>query len=189
MSVTQPTLMRRPGSAPTCPASSAPSFCSSTANRRRRSTSRRPPIVPWPIAWAADRSCSGPSTSAATSHWATSTWCPRPTHFSACGIRLALARPSLLRDQLAAICRLAVDRPVSVMFPMVTHVAEVVAARAQLSEAAALVGTGPCGATGRHHDRGSGGRAQGVGIHSARRLRQHRHQRPDPVHAGGRPRQ
>jgi multiphosphoryl transfer protein len=57
------------------------------------------------------------------------------------GIRLALARPALLRDQLAAICRLAVDRPVSVMFPMVTHVAEVVAARAQLSEAAALVGT------------------------------------------------
>jgi phosphoenolpyruvate-protein kinase (PTS system EI component) len=57
------------------------------------------------------------------------------------GIRLALARPSLLRDQLAAICRLAVDRPVSVMFPMVTHVAEVVAARALLSEAAALVGT------------------------------------------------
>ncbi len=56
------------------------------------------------------------------------------------GIRLALARPSLLRDQLAAICRVAVDRPVGVMFPMVTHVAEVRAARALLAEAAALVG-------------------------------------------------
>ena len=56
------------------------------------------------------------------------------------GIRLALARPTLLRDQLAAICRVAVDRPVSVMFPMVTQVAEVRAARALLAEAAALVG-------------------------------------------------
>ena len=57
------------------------------------------------------------------------------------GIRLALARPTLLRDQLAAICRVAVDHPVRVMFPMVTHVAEVRAARALLAEAAALVGT------------------------------------------------
>jgi phosphoenolpyruvate-protein phosphotransferase/dihydroxyacetone kinase phosphotransfer subunit len=56
------------------------------------------------------------------------------------GIRLALARPEILRDQLSAICRVAHDLPVSVMFPMVTHVDEVHAARALLAEAAALAG-------------------------------------------------
>jgi phosphocarrier protein FPr len=45
------------------------------------------------------------------------------------GLRLALARPQLLRDQLTALCRVAAEHPVSVMFPMVTHLAEVLAAR------------------------------------------------------------
>jgi phosphocarrier protein FPr len=52
------------------------------------------------------------------------------------GIRLALARPDLLRDQLAAICRVAADHPVSVMFPMVTQLDEVRAARRILEEVA-----------------------------------------------------
>jgi phosphocarrier protein FPr len=45
------------------------------------------------------------------------------------GLRLALARPQLLRDQLTALCRVAAEHPVSVMFPMVTHLAELLAAR------------------------------------------------------------
>jgi phosphocarrier protein FPr len=50
------------------------------------------------------------------------------------GLRLALARPELLRDQLAAISRVALDHPVSVMFPMVSHVDELLAARRLLDE-------------------------------------------------------
>lgn len=40
------------------------------------------------------------------------------------GIRLSLDRPELLRDQLVAVCRVARQAPISVMFPMVTTVAE-----------------------------------------------------------------
>ena len=56
------------------------------------------------------------------------------------GIRLALARPDLLRDQLVAICRVAADRPVSVMFPMVSGVDELHEARSLLHEAAHIAG-------------------------------------------------
>lgn len=56
------------------------------------------------------------------------------------GIRLALAQPDLLLDQLVAICRVAADFPVSVMFPMVGHVDELLAARAVLDDAAAVDG-------------------------------------------------
>ncbi|MGW4249843.1 phosphoenolpyruvate--protein phosphotransferase, partial [Nocardia sp. NPDC004722] len=52
------------------------------------------------------------------------------------GIRLALARPQLLRDQLTAICRVAADHTVSVMFPMVTQLSELLAARQILDEVA-----------------------------------------------------
>ncbi|MVU77609.1 phosphoenolpyruvate--protein phosphotransferase [Nocardia sp. ET3-3] len=52
------------------------------------------------------------------------------------GIRLALARPQLLRDQLTAICRVAADHPVSVMFPMITRLDELSAARRILDEVA-----------------------------------------------------
>jgi multiphosphoryl transfer protein len=58
------------------------------------------------------------------------------------GIRLALARPGLLRDQLQAICRVAAgDLPVSVMFPMVSTVSELHEARALLDKAALLGGS------------------------------------------------
>ncbi|WP_170313684.1 phosphoenolpyruvate--protein phosphotransferase [Phytoactinopolyspora halophila] len=50
------------------------------------------------------------------------------------GLRLALARPELLRDQLRALCRVAVDHPVSIMFPMVSQVDEVLAARRILDD-------------------------------------------------------
>jgi phosphoenolpyruvate-protein phosphotransferase/dihydroxyacetone kinase phosphotransfer subunit len=58
------------------------------------------------------------------------------------GIRLALARPELLRDQLAAIVRTAHQTPVSVMFPMVTTADEVAAARGLLTDAIDREGKG-----------------------------------------------
>jgi multiphosphoryl transfer protein len=50
------------------------------------------------------------------------------------GLRLSLLRPELLRDQLRAIVRVARETPVSVMFPMVSTVTELVAARRLLDE-------------------------------------------------------
>ncbi|QIS15333.1 phosphoenolpyruvate--protein phosphotransferase [Nocardia arthritidis] len=52
------------------------------------------------------------------------------------GIRLALAHPDLLRDQLRAVAAVAADHPVSVMFPMVTGLDELQAARKILNEVA-----------------------------------------------------
>jgi phosphocarrier protein FPr len=58
------------------------------------------------------------------------------------GIRLALARPEVLADQLEAIVRVAHDHPVDVMFPMVAGVDELVAARRALDGAVEGVGRG-----------------------------------------------
>jgi phosphocarrier protein FPr len=58
------------------------------------------------------------------------------------GIRLALAHPHLLADQLRAVVRVAHDHPVDVMFPMVTGVDELAAARTALDDAVAAVGRG-----------------------------------------------
>jgi multiphosphoryl transfer protein len=52
------------------------------------------------------------------------------------GLRFALERPSLLNDQLVAICRAARRVPTSVMFPMVTTASELRAAREALERAA-----------------------------------------------------
>ena len=52
------------------------------------------------------------------------------------GIRLSLDRGDLLRDQLAALCRVARRAPISVMFPMVSKLAELQEAREVLSAAA-----------------------------------------------------
>jgi multiphosphoryl transfer protein len=57
------------------------------------------------------------------------------------GIRLSLLRRELLRAQLIAICRVARDGPVSVMFPLVSTVDELTAALDLLDEA--IVATGP----------------------------------------------
>ena len=58
------------------------------------------------------------------------------------GIRLALARPRLLADQLLAIVRTAHDFPVSVMFPMVSTLDEVFQVRRFVDEAIKLAGRG-----------------------------------------------
>lgn len=52
------------------------------------------------------------------------------------GIRLALAHPHLLREQLSAVVRVAADHPIGVMFPMVTDVREIDAGRRMLEEVA-----------------------------------------------------
>ena len=58
------------------------------------------------------------------------------------GVRLSLAHPRLLAQQLTAIVRVAHDGPTSVMFPMVSTLDELVAARRMLDDAIELVGRG-----------------------------------------------
>ncbi|MHA6795152.1 phosphoenolpyruvate--protein phosphotransferase [Pseudonocardia bannensis] len=58
------------------------------------------------------------------------------------GIRLGLARPALLADQLLAAVRVAHDAPVSLMFPMVSTLDELLAARRMLDDAIAREGRG-----------------------------------------------
>ena len=56
------------------------------------------------------------------------------------GIRLSLHHPQLLADQLLAMARVAHETPVSVMFPMVSTLDELFAARQLLDEAVAATG-------------------------------------------------
>jgi phosphocarrier protein FPr len=58
------------------------------------------------------------------------------------GIRLSLRRPELLLDQLRAIVRVAHERSVDVMFPMVSTVGELLAARRVLEDAIQAEGRG-----------------------------------------------
>jgi phosphocarrier protein FPr len=51
------------------------------------------------------------------------------------GIRLGLARPELLLSQLRALCRVARDHPVRIMFPMIATLDELAAARAAVERA------------------------------------------------------
>jgi phosphoenolpyruvate-protein phosphotransferase/dihydroxyacetone kinase phosphotransfer subunit len=59
------------------------------------------------------------------------------------GIRLTLHHPELFLDQLVAMCTVARDHSVSVMFPMVAAVSEVIAARQVVDDAIAEVGGRP----------------------------------------------
>ena len=59
------------------------------------------------------------------------------------GIRLSLAHPELLTEQLVAMVRLAQHAPVSVMFPMVSTLDELFAARALVDEAIGRAGSRP----------------------------------------------
>jgi len=61
------------------------------------------------------------------------------------GIRLSLAHPELLADQLLAMVRVAHDTPVSVMFPMVATLDELFAARELLEIAISRIGGRPDG--------------------------------------------
>jgi phosphocarrier protein FPr len=61
------------------------------------------------------------------------------------GLRHSLTHPELFADQLLAIVRVAHDVPVSVMFPMVSTVGELTAARRMLDDAIARDGRGTPG--------------------------------------------
>jgi phosphoenolpyruvate-protein phosphotransferase len=56
------------------------------------------------------------------------------------GLRLSLEQPELFMQQLRALVRTGLQHPVSILFPMVTTIAEVRAARELLARAAAEVG-------------------------------------------------
>ncbi|MDQ1656310.1 MAG: multiphosphoryl transfer protein [Cryptosporangiaceae bacterium] len=58
------------------------------------------------------------------------------------GLRHSLLHPALISGQLLAMVRIARETPVSIMFPMVSTVAEVIAARRLLDTAIALAGSG-----------------------------------------------
>jgi phosphoenolpyruvate-protein phosphotransferase/dihydroxyacetone kinase phosphotransfer subunit len=58
------------------------------------------------------------------------------------GVRHSLEHPALFADQLLAMVRVAHDVPVSLMFPMVSTVDEVVRARRMLDDAIKLAGAG-----------------------------------------------
>jgi multiphosphoryl transfer protein len=58
------------------------------------------------------------------------------------GIRLALARPELLAEQLLAVVRVAHDTPVDLMFPMISTLDELFAARHALDDAVKRAGRG-----------------------------------------------
>ncbi len=59
------------------------------------------------------------------------------------GIRLSLLHPELLQQQLTAIVRVAQDLPISVLFPMITAVAELEQALAALDEVYTQLGGRP----------------------------------------------
>ncbi|MGB3762240.1 MAG: phosphoenolpyruvate--protein phosphotransferase [Ornithinimicrobium sp.] len=58
------------------------------------------------------------------------------------GVRAFVADPGLLRDQLEAVCRVAQDHPLRVMFPMVSTVGEVQWAWEQLAHAGSRLAGG-----------------------------------------------
>ena len=56
------------------------------------------------------------------------------------GLRLSLQQPDIFKQQLRALVRAGMQHPISVLFPMVTTIDELRAARAMLADAAAEVG-------------------------------------------------
>ena len=108
-------------------------------------------------------------------------------------IRLALRNLPMFRTQLRAILRASVLGNVRVMFPAGLHAA----GAAPGQDGAGRRDGGPRRArhpvqprhAGRHDGRGAGGRDDDRPLRRGSRFPQHRHQRPDPVHAGGRPQQ
>ena len=93
------------------------------------------------------------------------------------GIRMSLQHPRLLSDQLLAMALVAQHTPVSIMFPMISTLGELLSARALLDEAVGSAGRGrpadlqvgmmvevPCR------------RTEGGGVRPARRLPVHRYQ-------------
>ena len=108
-------------------------------------------------------------------------------------IRLALRNLPLFRTQLRAILRASALGNVQIMFPLVSTLLELRQAKMVLADVMEDleehgVAVQPRRAGG-HDGRGAGGRDDDRPLRRGGRFPQHRHQRPDPVHAGGRPQQ
>ncbi len=107
------------------------------------------------------------------------------------GIRLTMAREDVFRVQLRALFRAAPFGSLRIMAPMVTAVEEIRALRVLCDDVCAELE-----AEGSEHRRdvelGADGGSAGGGddrppARGRSRLPLHRHERPDPVHTGGRP--
>ena len=108
-------------------------------------------------------------------------------------IRIGLDRPAMLRRQLRALIQAANGRPLSVMFPMIAEVSELLGARKLLElelDRAKRRGLAVPGApAGRRDVRGAGAGVAARQPAAARRLHLRRHQRSIAIFVRGRPRQ
>ena len=108
-------------------------------------------------------------------------------------IRYCLKKPEIFKTQLRAILRAAAHGDVRVMFPMISGLEEVLAAKRLLDEAAQSLEREKNGLqprhSHRHHDRGAlgGGDCRSFGRRG--RFFQRGHQRSDSIRPGHRPRQ
>ena len=170
--------------APTGPASSGPSSCSSTATTRPRSTSRRGSTAAMADAFGGrpitlrTMDVGGDKPLRYLRQAPEAEPVPRAARPAAVP---GPARP--VREQLDAICRVARSAPVKVMFPMVTSVDELLAARRLLAEAAGRQGL-PRGLQVGMMVEVPAAALKHRGVPAPRGLREHRDQRPDAVHAG-----
>ena len=106
-------------------------------------------------------------------------------------IRWSLADPAMFLTQLRAILRAAAHGQVHLLIPMLAHAQRNppdAGADRPRARAAGQPGRGLRPGQARRHDRDSGRRADAQAVPQVLRLPVHRHQRPDPVHAGHRPR-
>ena len=102
------------------------------------------------------------------------------------GIRLALTQGDLLDAQLRAFVTVAHETPVSVMFPMVSTLDELVHVQHRLDEAITHVGRGrPEALQVGIMVEVPAAALKAACLRTPHRLLQHRNERPDPVRLGG----
>ena len=103
------------------------------------------------------------------------------------GVRLLLEYPQLAQTQLAALVRLSQEQDIRVLVPMVTLEEDIRTMRELFEHVCAVRGI-PAAAVVWRNGRDTRRRPQCARDCKARRFSLRRHQRPDAIHAGGRPR-
>ena len=106
-------------------------------------------------------------------------------------IRWSLADPAMFLTQLRAILRAAAHGEINLLIPMLAHASEIRQTLSLIDFARAELdnrGVGVRPREARRDDRDPGRRADAQDLPEVLRLPVDRHQRPDPVHAGHRPR-
>ncbi len=140
-------------------------------------------------AWRGGRSPSARSISAPTSTRAICTTPPggEPVPRLALDPHLARDAGRSSRRSCAPSCAPARPGRCGMLFPMISSVEEIRRVKELLEEARQELDEAGLpydrAHADRHHDRGAGGGVPGAAAHRGGRLLQHRHQRPDPVHA------